>query len=107
MNPQLKKGLCDYCVLALLQRSDSYGYQLIKDLEPVLSLSESTLYPILRRLEQAACLSTYSREHQGRLRKYYRITPAGQARLAEARQDWEDLQQIYRFILRPEAEDQQ
>ncbi|NJP40810.1 PadR family transcriptional regulator [Oscillospiraceae bacterium HV4-5-C5C] len=106
MNPQLKKGLCDYCVLALLQQSDSYGYQLMKDLEPVLRLSESTLYPILRRLEQAACLSTYRQEHQGRLRRYYRITPTGQTRLAEARQDWDELRQIYRFILRDEAEDQ-
>lgn len=52
LDPQLKRGLLDHCVLAALCRGDSYGYQIIKDLSGSVALSESTLYPILRRLEQ-------------------------------------------------------
>ena len=60
VDPQLKRGLLDACVLSLLRRGDSYGYQLIKDISPYIDVSESTLYPILRRLEAAGCLTVYS-----------------------------------------------
>ena len=61
MDIQMKKGLLDVCVLALLQRGDSYGYQLISELSAVVEVSESTLYPILKRLESAGQLYTSSR----------------------------------------------
>ena len=51
MDAQLKRGVLDVCVLAALKNEDSYGYKIIKDVRPVLSLSESTLYTILKRLE--------------------------------------------------------
>ena len=70
MDIQLKKGLLEVCVLASLLQEDSYGYQLISDLSSCVEISESTLYPILKRLDAAKCLTTYSREHNGRLRKY-------------------------------------
>ena len=73
LDPQLKRGLLDHCVLAALCRGDSYGYQIIKDLSGSVALSESTLYPILRRLEQGGALSSYSVEHNGRLRKFYHL----------------------------------
>ena len=74
MDMQLKKGLLDVCVLAAIQKEDSYGYQIIKDMKPFIEISESTLYPILRRLEASDLLSVYTREYNGRLRKYYHIT---------------------------------
>ena len=77
IDPQLKRGLLDVCVLSLLRRGDSYGYQIIKDLSGCIEISESTLYPILRRLEGGGCLTVYTVEHSGRLRKFYRITPEG------------------------------
>ena len=77
IDPQLKRGLLDVCVLSLLRRGDSYGYQIIKDLSGCIEISESTLYPILRRLESGGCLTVYTVEHSGRLRKFYRITPRG------------------------------
>ena len=58
IDPQLKRGLLDVCVLSLLRRGDSYGYQIIKDLSGCIEISESTLYPILRRLESGGCLNT-------------------------------------------------
>lgn len=77
MDTQLKRGLLDVCVLAAIQEEESYGYQIIKKMNPYVSISESTLYPILRRLETSGLLTVRSAEHGGRLRKYYRITPAG------------------------------
>ena len=102
MDTQLKRGLLDVCVLAAIKNEDSYGYRIIKDMQPYVSLSESTLYPILRRLETAGCLTVRSLEHNGRLRKYYHITPAGLARIAEFRDEWREIQAIYQFVTREE-----
>ena len=77
MDIQMKRGLLDVCVLAAIKEEDSYGYQIIKDIKPYVEISESTLYPILRRLESAELLTVRTSEHNGRLRKYYHITKAG------------------------------
>ena len=98
IDPQLKRGLLDNCVLSLLRKGDSYGYQIIKDLSSCVSISESTLYPILRRLEQNGCLSVYSVEHNGRLRKFYRITPQGVHQIDEFLNGWDEISRIYDFI---------
>ena len=74
MNVQLKRGITDICVLAALKDEASYGYKIISDLKEVIVLSESTLYPVLKRLESQNCLSTYTKDYNGRLRKYYQIT---------------------------------
>ena len=72
INPQMKKGLLEVCILSVLQRGDSYGYKIIKDLSDYIKLSESTLYPILRRLEASGYLMVYTVEHNSRLRKMYK-----------------------------------
>lgn len=102
MDIQLKRGLLDVCVLAAIKDEDSYGYQIVKDMRPYVEISESTLYPILRRLEAAGSLTVRSVEHNGRLRKYYRITKAGRKRIEDFREDWKEIQGIYRFITRGE-----
>ena len=99
MDIQLKRGLLEVCVLAAIKDADSYSYQIIKDMKPCVEISESTLYPILRRLETDGLLTVYSVEHMGRLRKYYRITDAGRNRIEEFRQDWQEILAIGRFIL--------
>lgn len=98
MDNQLKRGLLDVCVLAAIQDGDSYGYKIIKDLKPCIELSESTLYTILKRLEAAEMLTVRSTEHSGRLRKYYRITDAGRARIEAFKDDWKQIMSIYRFV---------
>lgn len=98
MDIQMKKGLLDVCVLALLKRGDSYGYQLVSELTAVIEVSESTLYPILKRLEGAGLLVTYTREYGGRLRRYYRITRSGLDRVAEFSREWRELERIHAFI---------
>lgn len=98
INPQMKKGLLEICVLSVLQRGDSYGYKIIKDLSGYIKLSESTLYPILRRLEGADCLSVYSVEHNGRLRKMYKITDAGTQEIQDFLDGWKEVEAIYQYI---------
>lgn len=98
MDIQLKRGLLDVCVLAAIKNEESYGYQIIKDMKPYVELSESTLYTILKRLETANMLTVRTAEHGGRLRKYYRITQAGMARIEEFKKDWKDILAIYRFV---------
>ncbi len=98
IDPQLKRGLLDACVLSVLRRGDSYGYQIIKDLSGCIELSESTLYPILRRLESAGSLTVYSVEYNGRLRKFYHLTEQGLRRSEEFLSGWAELERIYEFI---------
>ena len=98
MNAQLKKGLLDVCVLSVLSRGESYGYKILKDLSLYIDLSESTLYPILRRLELSGCVVVHSVEHEGRLRKMYNITPEGRRQILEFLEDWKEVDTIYRYI---------
>ena len=98
MDIQLKRGLLDVCVLAAIKNQDSYGYKIIKDMKPYLELSESTLYTILKRLENANMLTVRTAEHSGRLRKYYRITSAGVACIEEFKAEWKEILSIYRFV---------
>ena len=98
IDPQLKRGLLDVCVLSLLRRGDSYCYQMIKDLSGCIEISESTLYPILRRLESGGCLTVYTVEHSGRLRKFYRITPGGVGVIDQFLASWPEIQRVYQLI---------
>ncbi len=107
MDIQLKRGLLDVCVLAAIKDGDSYGYQIVKDMKPYVEISESTLYPILRRLESAELLTVRTAEHSGRLRKYYSITPAGRQRIAQFREEWREIESIYRYIMREDTQNDQ
>ncbi|MBE5941999.1 MAG: PadR family transcriptional regulator [Lachnospiraceae bacterium] len=106
MDIQLKRGLLDVCVLAAIKNEDSYGYQIIKDMKPYVEISESTLYPILRRLEKAQMLTVRSAEHNGRLRKYYHIEDAGVKRIEDFKEEWKEIMSIYSFVAREEHDDE-
>lgn len=100
MDIQLKRGLLDVCVLSAIKDEDSYGYQIIKDIKPYLQISESTLYPILRRLEISDLLTVRNAEHNGRLRKYYHITDLGLKRIEDFKEEWNEIIGIYNFVTR-------
>ena len=100
MDIQLKRGLLDVCVLAAIKDEDSYGYKIIKDLKPYVELSESTLYTILKRLGSAKMLTVRTAEHDGRLRKYYHITPIGVKRIKEFKEEWQEVMTIYQFVMK-------
>lgn len=91
--------LLDAMVLALLTKEDTYGYQITKDIQAHFAVSESTLYPVLRRLQKNGSLITYDQPYQGRNRRYYQITPAGRDLLEQYRQDWIIYQEQVNFFL--------
>ena len=98
MDIQLKKGILDVCVLYAISKSESYGYKIISDLQGIIEISESTLYPILKRLEAGGFLVTRTAEYSGRLRRYYKITPLGMKKLVSGRNDLLEINTIYKKI---------
>jgi len=96
---KVTKSLLDLCVLSVLNKGDSYGWQIIKDIGEVMQVNESTLYAVTGRLEREKFLTTYSEEHGGRLRRYFKITPQGEARLQEFEDNYAELDKIHKFIL--------
>ena len=98
MDVQLKKGILDMCVLFALSKGESYGYKIISDLNGVIEISESTLYPILKRLESGGYITARAAEHNGRLRRYYKITPLGLDKLKSGKDDLQEIHKIYQTI---------
>lgn len=98
MDAQLKKGLLEVCVLAAIREKESYGYKIISDVAPYIELSESTLYSILRRLEASGAVTTRTEVYNGRLRKYFRITPIGQDKIREFISTMDEFKKISEFI---------
>lgn len=95
---QLKKGMLDICVLRAISRGESYGYKIISDLTGIIEISESTLYPILKRLEAGGYVLTRTAEFSGRLRRYYKITPLGIEKLKSGRDDLLEINRIARKL---------
>lgn len=83
-------ALLDAVVLSVVsrEREGTYGYKITQDVQAVLSVSESTLYPVLRRLLKDECLETYDQQYQGRNRRYYKITSKGVVQLNMYKQEW-------------------
>jgi PadR family transcriptional regulator, regulatory protein PadR len=88
---QIKRGVIEFCVLALLSRRTHYGFELVQELSRVdgLLTSEGTIYPLLSRLRRSGLVSTeWQESSSGPPRKYYRLTPAGENALSEYRRQW-------------------
>ncbi len=85
---QISAAMLDACVLSVLSKQDVYGYLLTQNLKAVIEVSESALYPVLRRLQKDAFLDTYDQPYQGRNRRYYKITPNGRQKLEEYIGEW-------------------
>lgn len=102
MQTQLKKGVIEIFVLAELTKKDSYGYEIVSNLSKHIEISESTLYPILRRLEAANELETYNVIHNGRNRKYFKIKKSGYTHIEEFLEMWKETLNIYSKIIEGE-----
>lgn len=81
-------ALIEFLILALVEKEDSYGYEISQTIKLLANIKESTLYPILKKLEKNSYLTTYSQEFQGRKRKYYSLTGAGLDQLNKLREEW-------------------
>ena len=81
-------ALIEFLILAILEQGDSYGYEISQTIKLIAKIKESTLYPILKKLETNRYLTTYSHEYQGRMRKYYSLTEIGEEKLFVLREEW-------------------
>lgn len=107
-NAQLLKGILEFCVLKLIETSPTYGYEIVLQLKDVgfSGISESTLYPLLLRLEQQGRVTVERRPSpKGPSRKYYLITETGKTALIEFRQEWAQLVQLVETIFKEDADE--
>lgn len=88
MSFPISAALLDAIVLAIVSHEGTYGYKITQDIREVMEISESTLYPVLRRLLKAGNLETYDQAVDGRMRRYYKITPQGLMQLMQYLSDW-------------------
>ncbi len=88
MSFPISSGLLDALVLAVISNSDTYGYEITQLLRTAVDVSESTLYPVMRRLQKNGMLETYDKEFQGRNRRYYKITEIGLEALSNYKREW-------------------
>lgn len=90
MNIQFKKGALELCVLALLDKQDRYGYELVQKISDQIAISEGTVYPLLRRLKKEEYFTTYLQEsNEGPSRKYYKLTEKGRDYLHALIGEWQ------------------
>lgn len=91
MNVQFKKGVLNLCVLVLLDKQDRYGYELVQKISDQISISEGSVYPLLRRLTKEGYFTTYLQEStEGPPRKYYKLTDSGREYLHEQLDEWKN-----------------
>ena len=101
---QISSVLLDAMVLSLVEKEETYGYKITQDMQNATKISESTLYPVLRRLQKNGALETFDRAYMGRNRRYYSITALGKAMLKQYRIDWKEYQQQIDRILNDKEE---
>lgn len=100
MDTQFKKGIIEVCVLSELDKQDTYGYSLVKNLSEHLDIGESTIYTMLRRLTNDKILDQYEMQSSdGPTRKYYRLTGIGKERAQQLKSDWLKFNQKVNAIL--------
>ena len=87
---QLKKGVLEMCVLALLSKGDNYAYEIASQMAEAVGMGEGTIYPLMRRMQNDDLVTTYLQESaSGPPRKYYKLTKAGAAALQAQRAEWD------------------
>jgi PadR family transcriptional regulator PadR len=101
---QVSGELLDGCILSLLAYEDAYGYNLTHRVKNELGVSESTLYPVLRRLQKDGCLTVYDALRNGRNRRYYRITEHGRDKYRLILENWDDFKKRIDNIITKENE---
>lgn len=103
---QISSSILEACVIAVLHKGDAYGYTLTQSVRQRIGISESTLYPVLRRLEKEGHLITYEEKQSGRLRRYYRLTESGMLEYEKNKQKWAEYCQRIESILYDNNQDQ-
>ena len=104
MSFPISAGLLDSMVLAIVEREDTYGYEITQTMRKAVDVSESTLYPVLKRMQKNQMLETYDKEFMGRNRRYYHVTEKGQLQLRDYKQQWKEHKRMVDSILLKETE---
>jgi PadR family transcriptional regulator PadR len=105
INPQLKRGTLELCVLALVSRGDCYGYELVNRISDSMHITEGTIYPLLKRLKDNGSISSYIVESQeGPPRKYYRITDVGREEKERQATEWRDFSESVNKLVEDKGE---
>lgn len=100
LNTQFKKGLLDLCVLAIIDKKETYGYEIVNLIAETIEISEGTIYPLLKRLtDQGYCLTRLVESKQGGARKYYKLSAQGKKHLNNLRHEWQSLSSKMNEIL--------
>lgn len=97
---KIESSLLDACALAILSRGDTYGYEITQEMKKAIVVSESTLYPVLRRLQKEGLCVTYDQPYQGRNRRYYKITEKGEEQLKDYKKQWNDYRSAIELLLK-------
>lgn len=101
MSVQLKKGVLEMVVLSKICENDSYGYDIYQEIDKHMGISESTIYPILRKLTKEGLCDTYLRESSGGPpRKYFKITKSGEQKLDDLKFDWKKFEKVVNIMIR-------
>ena len=97
---QLKKGVLEMCVLALLSKGDNYAYDIASRMADAVGMGEGTVYPLMRRMQNDGLVSTYLQESaSGPSRKYYKITKAGRSAFDAQRAEWKTFEEAVKKLL--------
>ena len=107
MEFKIESNLLDACALSILSMGDTYGYEITQKFQKAISVSESTLYPVLRRLRNDGLCRTYDKPFQGRNRRYYAITDEGEEKLRFYRQEWSEYRSAIESILNGGSDNEQ
>lgn len=99
MGFKIESALLEACVLSVLSKGDTYGYVLTQSMKQVLDISESTLYPVLRRLQKNEYLRTYDQPYQGRNRRYYSVTDKGKEQFEIYKKEWKEYKEQFDSLL--------
>ena len=100
MNAQYKKGVLELCVLRLIKRRDLYGYEMVQQVSLYIEVTESTIYPLLRRLTKEGYLQTYNKaSSEGPTRKYYSMTVGGEVYLTTLLKEWNQMVESVQRLL--------
>lgn len=103
----LNAAMLDFLVLSIICDQDAYGYQISQILKPISNAKDSTLYPVLRRLQENGWVEVYDQPYQGRNRRYYRATEGGKTHQKELHEEWQEFAQEVERIAKGGVFDEQ
>jgi Predicted transcriptional regulators len=106
MSFQIGTSVLDACVLSALQKSAQYGYSLTQEIRKVMDISDSTMYPVLKRLKKDGYVDTYEQPFDGRNRRYYTITDSGREKFKYYIQEWVSYREMMNGIMIGEGENE-